>query len=1052
MDLVLSQGGGARGDAYVTGRVAELMKTFDGACPLGDLPPRLEAQPRTDIESVTVGLGLLAQLGRCTATKPLATQILDGENPLLDALTGGPRSLLRPLIDEFLRGVLDRTTEACISMLLWLETVGFDVKEDQLEWLDRFAEKTWWDLLNDRYEVRMKYLTAYVQARNLSPGDEPPPPPKWLRGDSHFLGGAAYVWFTSRAGFHAAARNLEAYLVLNNSVTGLKKRQPEIPLSRLIGAEASWYKSLAEEGPRPRVPGKNLWIDALDFGGLEDESAYQHSIRPGLRLSNATLAEYTVIVREIARAMAPGLRAEVAVGLPGLKSRIDSRTMDGGTLELYRLALVVAEARHRMAIAIGLKADVDFWTPFRAAGITNTESGFTIELWGALPRTLQDLLESTVEDILVRPMMLPEPFKVRAISLGHGLAYYRTQAIQKNVHAAMQRLPELRVTRESNDHDIVDVLNDVVQKALPEGWKYRSGDYTGATDNLLSQVSEVVVEELARAGHFSLDTQQAFRVALTGHTIVGPDGKKLRQKNGQLMGSPVSFPVLCIANLALSLVALRRVEGPGSRPIGRSGVAINGDDIGFACSDEAYIEWGKVTGEGGLSPSVGKNFSSRDFLQLNSKMFRVRVHHATGVHRGAFEWAAWERVPQASLAVLAPPRNVSFQEFCLSAPQWQRTFLDESTGDERDRLNSLYLRCWKPYLVRLPSELMNWFVPRELGGFGLEPTRPVDITVRQQHIAAYFRDVTTPEAARLQKLSWATVEARASVHRDVERVMKTLQTMNVVEWRWLEPGEEEFDTSAMTQSMILGGWSTYLPPPNKGGKVMGRIRPAYEADQGDPVLDDVAMPVGQRPWAPRPQLVVQGVGPLQASTTKYALEFHGGSEALRLAGYALPSADEQEKTIEDHEEAPEDESWLFSSIKLLRKAAKKTGRAMSPADIAAYVPKLAGYRPRPGWVEEKCEVVRVSLRTDKLIIPGLAALNLQQLHEVDWKRARQHAAKYAHFGLVPREARWAPFGAVKGLGPFRALQLAPPPGWTPQSGLALEDPKEGDPEPGGGVA
>ncbi len=70
------------------------------------------------------------------------------------------------------------------------------------------------------------------------------------------------------------------------------------------------------------------------------------------------------------------------------------------------------------------------------------------------------------------------------------------------------------------------------------------------------------------------------------------------QKWGQLMGSPASFPVLCIANLAMSVTALRSVEKwsvPSPRPIGRSGILVNGDDIAFRAEREAIEGWQELT-------------------------------------------------------------------------------------------------------------------------------------------------------------------------------------------------------------------------------------------------------------------------------------------------------------------------------------------------------------------------------------------------------------------------------------------------------------------------
>lgn len=1008
LDLVLSKAGRASAERDGVHVVDRLLADFNGKTPLGPLPKGLPAQPNTDRVTWTVGQSLLAHLaGLSSSTAPLRDQILkeDPGNKLGKVIAGAPcRETLAPLVGEFLRGIVARTKEACVTLLLWLETVGFVAETGELSWVDRFAGKSWWDLLNDRYEPRMKYLTALVQARNLMPGGELPPKPDWLVDDTHFLGGSAYAWFQTRAGSNAAAKGLDTYLELNNSVTGIKKRQPTIPLTALIQSQVKWYKALSETRPEPLRP--------------ENE------------------AEFRTVVQEIVRKMGPKLRSTATVPLPGLTARFESETRAGGTFELYRLALLVAEARHRSRYALGSEQYKEFWEPMRALSLINDESGFTLEVWGTLPLGLRELLEATVVEILVKPQMLPEPFKVRAISMGQGLAYYRTQAIQKLVHAAMQLVPEFRVTKESPDHDIIETLNQVVDPLLGPSAKFVSGDYSAATDNLKSRISEIVVEELSREGQFSNESAAAFKLALTGHTLQGPAGEMLRQTNGQLMGSPVSFPVLCIANLALTIVALRRHEGRGARRVGSSGIVINGDDIVFAATPAAIQEWRDVTSDGGLSPSPGKNFTSTLFLQLNSKMFVPRKKTIETMPLGALRdtWL-WEKVPQASLQVLAPPRSVPFNEFCLSAPQWQATFLDEFTGKTRDRLNSLFIECWRPFLSMLPADVMNWFIPRDLGGFGLSPTRPVVSTVKQQHIAAYFRDNTNPETARLQRLRWMPVEAKSSAYSDTSAVVRKLVGAGVVEWRWLGPDEEELDTSVLTQSLVLSGYAR----PTVAG-TMGRI----ERPQGQAAADRLA------PQA----VVVDGPGPLQALKTYAIAQRTGVSALLQAVGYQV--ADEDERDAEpkkaggvDENDAAKDDSWLYQTLRLLRKVATRTSRVMSSEDIAAWTPRRAGYVPAGAWREQAVRAVSISLRSDRLTHTGVFSDVVADEDHVDLNapRGRVLQGRVVPSFLRPRpRAQRRPAPAVlaeedKGIwraaeklplwGPFDVVLLDPPLGWGP---------------------
>jgi hypothetical protein len=91
-------------------------------------------------------------------------------------------------------------------------------------------------------------------------------------------------------------------------------------------------------------------------------------------------------------------------------------------------------------------------------------------------------------------------------------------------------------------------------------------------------------------------------------------------QNGQLMGSPLSFPILCAINLVAYWTALeeylcRRID------ISDLPVLVNGDDILFRSNDEFYPIWQKWIKAVGFTLSVGKNYISRDFLTVNSESF-----------------------------------------------------------------------------------------------------------------------------------------------------------------------------------------------------------------------------------------------------------------------------------------------------------------------------------------------------------------------------------------------------------------------------------------------
>jgi hypothetical protein len=95
------------------------------------------------------------------------------------------------------------------------------------------------------------------------------------------------------------------------------------------------------------------------------------------------------------------------------------------------------------------------------------------------------------------------------------------------------------------------------------------------------------------------------------------------QKNGQLMGSPLSFPFLCLANLCLYLnVTEKEHRGRGFFTRLRS-VAVNGDDMLYLappCLWADHVSLGKSVG---LEMSVGKAYHHPIYANINSTSFHA---------------------------------------------------------------------------------------------------------------------------------------------------------------------------------------------------------------------------------------------------------------------------------------------------------------------------------------------------------------------------------------------------------------------------------------------
>lgn len=138
-----------------------------------------------------------------------------------------------------------------------------------------------------------------------------------------------------------------------------------------------------------------------------------------------------------------------------------------------------------------------------------------------------------------------------------------------------------------------------------------SGDYEGATDNLNVNLSRLILRRLlSSATHIPTRVREEAMRSLTMGFLL-KDGSIIGHNRGQLMGSPLSFPLLCLCNYLTFKYAVRR-EVP---------VKINGDDIVFKCRPDERDQWFAFVGKSGLVVSPGKTLVHKTLFSLNSTYF-----------------------------------------------------------------------------------------------------------------------------------------------------------------------------------------------------------------------------------------------------------------------------------------------------------------------------------------------------------------------------------------------------------------------------------------------
>lgn len=231
--------------------------------------------------------------------------------------------------------------------------------------------------------------------------------------------------------------------------------------------------------------------------------------------------------------------------------------------------------------------------------------------------------------------------------------------------------------------DLQEVVDDMRPDEEPV-----SVDYEGATDSLHGDFQKELIETIIdRSGSWRLQALReiAGRELSLGRVIEYPD-RSIRQRRGTLMGSLLSFPLLC----ALNSFVLRRA---GCRK-----VIVNGDDGFTTMSKSMYNDWLSACKGVGLVVNNDKTYRSRNYVTINSRYFRIsrtnEVHEIPVVVQGFFQ-----------------------------------SILD---GRNFDSIHQRYRRIdlFKSYSKYRPSDLRPLGIPRCLGGLGgdistaVEPREP----------------------------------------------------------------------------------------------------------------------------------------------------------------------------------------------------------------------------------------------------------------------------------------------------------------------------------------
>jgi hypothetical protein len=365
-----------------------------------------------------------------------------------------------------------------------------------------------------------------------------------------------------------------------------------------------------------------------------------------------------------------------------------------------------------------------------------------------------------------------EPFKLRGITASDANVYHLGRLLQPIFHGMLrdENGPFRFIGKSNNeedirkvycgsvlyselDRDLWDMYHFRVMESMLYGGPYEdapfaegcnkwsktffvAGDFKAATDNMDPRFPKLFVDCLRRYTDLSPAWIRVADLTLGSHFINYPPipvvystqfpeyKKRVEQEWGQLMGSPLSFIILCLTNAAMLWQAS---EIMNERPlkwwkfVKEYRPLFNGDDVSFLSNEDHYKIWKNVCTGCGLSLSPGKNYCTDEFVNINSTTYRTTI----------VEWNGRRTVVDLTETFRLNAGLIKGQSKVLNDTRLGGKITPEGLSPVCDQLNVCIrtapedakeraLEVFKTYLLpRLNKSHKSWCLPRHLGGLGL---------------------------------------------------------------------------------------------------------------------------------------------------------------------------------------------------------------------------------------------------------------------------------------------------------------------------------------------
>lgn len=453
---------------------------------------------------------------------------------------------------------------------------------------------------NDILEKTLKYLSAHLWAHSMEQSELPPAP---QMPSTSLL--AEFRYLVSGKGLASLMRHLQRHRLRHRFL---------IPLSKDLYA--------AKAGSAQVSSG---FINTA----LEKHEAILCTPKDEEEITDELIEiaqEIRLVVREV---FGPPSKIErqPPSRIPSLGASFANSRGNGGALgELFPLtqeepeelefSLPLPIGGYFFGFAVYNHSMVEVRTPMDPSFWYEYERQSRVRAWG-------------LDKIKAKVIPLVEPFKVRTITTGDADAYHLARRWQKVIHAKLRRHPSFALigqpcssaflsqifSKEIGGREILNKLGLLI-----------SGDYESATDLIKKYLSEVTNGAICESLGIPFEDTQVLHKCLSEHLLHyyagGGKFRSFEQQDGQLMGSPASFPILCIINFAVTALCYKRRFAKEFTRYSDLPIAVNGDDVVFWAPDTRFYEsWKSLTAAAGLKFSLGKNYTSNRYIVINSELY-----------------------------------------------------------------------------------------------------------------------------------------------------------------------------------------------------------------------------------------------------------------------------------------------------------------------------------------------------------------------------------------------------------------------------------------------